>query len=86
MVIWTIFDILQFRLRKCGLPNVIYMVEKFGRDDSLFGVSSIDLRQRIVNTQVVDNFFLKTTNDHKHSMLYLSKLSNLLIDMFKVSD
>jgi crossover junction endonuclease MUS81 len=74
----------QFRLRQCGLQNVIYLIEKFGNEARL-GLPASSLHQAIVNTQVVDNFFVKTTNSHKDSMAYLSVFTNLLTNIFKVS-
>lgn len=72
----------KFRLRQCGLQNVIYLVEKYGNDTRL-GLPVNTLQQAIMNTQVVDNFFVKITNNHRQSMVYLSVLTNLLSNIFK---
>lgn len=79
----SVFD-LQFRLRQCGLPNVIYLIEKHGKNDMGFGLPANTLGQAAINTQLVDNFFVKNTNHHAHSMMYLSMLTKLLTDEFKV--
>lgn len=66
------------------MQNRIYLVEKFGNEAHL-GLPINTLQQAIINTQVVDNFFVKRTNSHKQSMFYLSMLTNLLTTTFKVS-
>jgi hypothetical protein len=61
------------------------LVEKFGKEDRTLILSSVTtLYQAIIDTQVDDGFFVKTTNNHKQSMLYLSVFTNFLIKLFEV--
>ena len=63
---------------------MIYLVEKFSSEAHL-GLPINTLHQATINSQVVDNFFIKKTNNHKQSMAYLSALTKLLTSIFKVS-
>ncbi|XP_065221680.1 crossover junction endonuclease MUS81 [Planococcus citri] len=72
----------KFRLRQCGLHNVIYLVEKYAHENRL-GLPLNTLHQAAMNTQVIDNFHVKYTGSYNHSMMYLSMMTSLLSDMFK---
>lgn len=66
------------------MQNVIYLVEKYSNEARL-GLPVSTLHQAAANTQVVDDFHVKYTGNFNQSMIYLSVMSNLLSDMFKVN-
>lgn len=70
-------------MRQCSLKNVTYLIEKYGKEIG-FGLPINTLHQAVVNTQLVDSFFVKVTCKHSHSMNYLSVFTRLLIESFKV--
>ncbi|XP_068116570.1 crossover junction endonuclease MUS81 isoform X2 [Hyperolius riggenbachi] len=71
----------KFRLKKCGLLHPIYLVEDFGSAQHL-SIPEATLQQAIVNTQVVDGFFIKRTKDVRESAAYLTIMTRYLQNMF----
>lgn len=67
----------KFRLRHCGLRHPIYLVEDFGSIQHM-SLPENTLLQAIVNTQVVDGFFVKRTRDLKESVAYLTVMTRYL--------
>ncbi|XP_020631790.1 crossover junction endonuclease MUS81-like [Orbicella faveolata] len=67
----------KFRLRHCGLRHPIYLVEDFGSIQHM-SLPENTLLQAIVNTQVVDGFFVKRTCDLKESVAYLTVMTRYL--------
>ncbi|CAH3044617.1 unnamed protein product [Pocillopora meandrina] len=67
----------KFRLRHCGLRHPIYLVEDFGSIQHM-SLPESTLLQAIVNTQVVDGFFVKRTRDLKESVAYLTVMTRYL--------
>ena len=75
--------IIKYRLKKCGLKNVIYLIENFGKN--YHGAVPLSrLLQAAANSCVQDNFTVKFTQDHKDSMRYLSVLTKMLIKIYEV--
>ncbi|XP_055594338.1 crossover junction endonuclease MUS81 [Uranotaenia lowii] len=66
----------KFRLKQCGLANVIYLIEHLGNNRQV-GVPASTLSQAVLNTLVQD-FAIKYTENHHHTVLYLSTMSKLL--------
>lgn len=68
----------KFRLKRCGLEQCIYLIEKHSRH----GLPLNTLHQAAVNTQVHDKFFVKFTDDLKDSLNYLGTLTGCLIKLY----
>lgn len=73
----------KFRLKDSGVPNVIYLIESKGNNQFL-GLPISNLLQAGTNTQVHNDYSVKFTDSHADSMLYLSVLTNILIQTYKV--
>ncbi|XP_067031660.1 crossover junction endonuclease MUS81-like isoform X1 [Acropora muricata] len=67
----------KFRLHHCGLKHPIYLVEDFGSIQHM-SLPESTLQQAIINTQVVDGFFVKRTHDLKESVAYLTVMTRYL--------
>ncbi|KAG9475291.1 hypothetical protein GDO78_003631 [Eleutherodactylus coqui] len=70
-----------FRLKRCGLCHPIYLVEDYGSAQHL-SIPESTLQQAIVNTQVVDGFFIKRTKDVRESAAYLTIMTRYLQTMY----
>ncbi|XP_039437424.1 crossover junction endonuclease MUS81 [Culex pipiens pallens] len=66
----------KFRLKQCGLANVIYLIEHLGNNRQV-GVPASTLSQAALNTFVQD-FTVKYTENHLHTVLYLATMTGLL--------
>lgn len=66
----------KFRLKQCGLVNVIYLIEHLGNNRQV-GVPASTLSQAALNTYV-QNFTVKYTENHHHTVLYLSVMTKFL--------
>ncbi|XP_052895115.1 crossover junction endonuclease MUS81 [Anopheles moucheti] len=71
----------KFRLKQCGLPNVIYLIEHLGNNRQV-GVPEATLAQAALNTYV-QGFTVKYTENHHHTVLYLSVMTNYLNNSLK---
>ncbi|KAG8563649.1 hypothetical protein GDO81_016164 [Engystomops pustulosus] len=71
----------KFRLKRCGLLHPIYLVEDYGAAQHL-SIPESTLQQAIVNTQVVDGFFIKRTKDVRESAAYLTIMTRHLQTMY----
>lgn len=64
----------KFRLRSCGLSNIIYLVEKKSGID--FGAIGEDrFKAAIVNTQAIDDFYLRYTCSLKETVRFLADMT-----------
>ncbi|XP_055636297.1 crossover junction endonuclease MUS81 [Toxorhynchites rutilus septentrionalis] len=66
----------KFRLKQCGLANIIYLIEHLGNNRQV-GVPASTLTQAALNTYVQD-FVVKYTENNRHTVLYLSTMTQLL--------
>ncbi len=73
----------KFRLKDCGVQNIIYLIESKG-NNQFVGLPITNLLQAGTNTQVQNEFSVKFTDSHADTMLYLSVLTNILIKTYKV--
>lgn len=73
----------KFRLRKCGLDNVIYLVENFGSNKNV-GLPLQNLKQALANTSVQDGFKVHSTDSLANSVRFLAMMTKRLIIRFKV--
>uniref|UniRef100_A0A1Q3EWB5 Crossover junction endonuclease MUS81 n=1 Tax=Culex tarsalis TaxID=7177 RepID=A0A1Q3EWB5_CULTA len=71
----------KFRLKQCGLANVIYLIEHLGNNRQV-GVPASTLSQAALNTFVQD-FTVKYTENHLHTVLYLATMTGLLVKNVK---
>lgn len=73
----------KFRLRKCGLHNVIYLVEDFCSNKNL-GLPLQSLKQALANTIVQDGFTVHSTDSLNNSVRFLAMMTKRLTIHFKV--
>uniref|UniRef100_A0A182IYC0 Crossover junction endonuclease MUS81 n=1 Tax=Anopheles atroparvus TaxID=41427 RepID=A0A182IYC0_ANOAO len=71
----------KFRLKNCGLANVIYLIEHLGNNRQV-GVPESTLTQAALNTYVQD-FTVKFTENHHHTVMYLSVMSKFINNSLK---
>lgn len=72
----------KFRLKRCGLKNLIYLVENYG-SNMFLGLPLTSVLQAATNTEVIDGFTVKFTKDHADSMVYLQGMTMFLTSMYK---
>ncbi|XP_039287731.1 crossover junction endonuclease MUS81 isoform X2 [Nilaparvata lugens] len=71
----------KFRLKQLPVAERIYLVEELkGKDRK--GLPLSTLMQAVTNTQVIDGFKVKFTNNLKHSMQFLSVMTDFLTKNF----
>ncbi|KPP69963.1 crossover junction endonuclease MUS81-like, partial [Scleropages formosus] len=73
----------KFRLKRCGLRHPIYLVEECGSAGAHLSLPESTLQQAIVNTQVVDGFFVKRVQDVKESAAYLTVMTRYLQKLYQ---
>ncbi|XP_034532981.1 crossover junction endonuclease MUS81 [Notolabrus celidotus] len=73
----------KFRLKRCGLHRPIYLVEECGKAASHMSLPETTLQQAIVNTQVVDGFFVKRVQDVRESAAYLTVMTRYLTKLYQ---
>ncbi|XP_051755525.1 crossover junction endonuclease MUS81 isoform X2 [Ctenopharyngodon idella] len=73
----------KFRLKRCGLRKPIYLVEECGSAAAHLSLPESTLQQAIVNTQVVDGFFVKRVQDVKESAAYLTIMTRYLQKLYQ---
>ncbi|KAL4716136.1 hypothetical protein ACJJTC_013913 [Scirpophaga incertulas] len=71
----------KFRLRKCGLSNVIYLVEKY--NSKHLGLPQNTLLQALANTKVQDGFKIHITNSLTESIRFLAMMTKRLTIKYK---
>ncbi|XP_026466765.1 crossover junction endonuclease MUS81-like [Ctenocephalides felis] len=69
----------KFRLKQCGIQNLLYLIESYGRNEHT-GLPIASLFQAACNTSIQDDFILKFTNTHRDSMMYLAVLTRMLME------
>ncbi|XP_054426576.1 crossover junction endonuclease MUS81 isoform X2 [Pteronotus mesoamericanus] len=72
----------KFRLKRCGLGRLVYLVEEHGSAHNL-SLPESTLLQAVTNTQVIDGFFVKRTADIKESAAYLALLTRGLERLYQ---
>ncbi|CAK6973340.1 crossover junction endonuclease MUS81 [Scomber scombrus] len=73
----------KFRLKRCGLRKPVYLVEECGTAASHLSLPETTLQQAIVNTQVVDGFFVKRVQDVRESAAYLTIMTRYLTKLYQ---
>ncbi|KAG7299125.1 hypothetical protein JYU34_017637 [Plutella xylostella] len=75
----------KFRLRKCGLKNVIYLVEHYGGNKHV-GLPLPSLMQALANTRVHDGFKVHVTDSLTNSARFLAMMTKRLTIEYKDQD
>lgn len=75
--------LLQFRLTQSGICNCMYLVESHGQRQYSLPIST--LLQAAANTQFIDRFTVKFTNNSHDTVVYLSTFTKVLARKFSVS-
>lgn len=75
----------KFRLQDSGIKNVIYLIESYGNNQHI-GLPLQNLLQAATNTQVQCNFTTKFTSNHADTITYLAVMTDLLNDIYKVTN
>ncbi|KAM8899418.1 crossover junction endonuclease MUS81 isoform 1-T2 [Spinachia spinachia] len=73
----------KFRMKRCGLRRPCYLVEEHGSAASHLSLPESTLQQAIVNTQVVDGFFVKRVQDVRESAAYLTVMTRYLMKLYQ---
>lgn len=73
----------KFRLKRCGLRRPVYLVEECGSAAAHLSLPEATLQQAIVNTQVVDGFFVKRVEDVRESAAYLTMMTRYLTKLYQ---
>lgn len=74
----------KFRLRKCGLNNIIYLVENYGSNKHV-GLPIQSLMQALANTRVQDHFKVHVTDSLNNSARFLAMMTKRLTIEYKVT-
>ena len=74
----------KFRLKQCGIENVIYLIENYMKAGKC-GLPFATLLQAATNTQLINKFQVKFTENLDHTGLYLAIMSSFIENIFKVS-
>ncbi|XP_026748846.2 crossover junction endonuclease MUS81 [Galleria mellonella] len=72
----------KFRLRKCGIKNVVYMVENYGKNKHV-GLPIHSLMQALSNTRVQDDFKVHITDSLSNSARFLAMMTKRLTIEYK---
>jgi len=73
----------KFRLKQCGISNLIYLVESLKNTNNPGILTPAALNQAIVNTQVAEEFFVKEVSNPSEMSNYLVTMTKHLIKNFK---
>lgn len=73
----------KFRLKQCGIPNVIYMIENYGENQRT-GLPMSTLMQATTNTRIQDGFLTHFTASLPGSIKFLAMMTKNLQNKYKV--
>ncbi|OAA61253.1 DNA repair protein [Niveomyces insectorum RCEF 264] len=68
----------KFRLRRCGLRHVVYVIEESGLDPDTQHRYEEAMQSAVASTQVVNGYFVKKTHSVDETIGYLAKLTQML--------
>ena len=71
----------KVRLKNCGLKNVVYLIEDYKKMDHQ-RLPPKTLMQATINTQIINGFLLKFTNNSKETFEYLELVTRKLEEKF----
>ncbi|XP_057324119.1 crossover junction endonuclease MUS81 [Microplitis mediator] len=73
----------KFRLRKCGVDNVIYLIEGLSKSRQQYSMPIPVLFQAAVNSLVQSGFTVKFTKNQHDSLRYLTAFTTALTQLYK---
>ena len=74
----------KFRLKQCGVQNVIYLIENHIKGGKVqTGLPFTTLLQAATNTQIHSKFQVKFTENNQHTILYLTVMTSFIENIFK---
>ena len=73
----------KFRLRKCGLNHVVYVIEESGLDADVLHKYEEAMQTAIAATQVTNGYFVKRTRSVDETIGYLAKLTRRLAKRYE---
>ena len=73
----------KFRLRRSGVPNVIYIIEDFSISAERGEKYGEAVSSAIASTQVVNGYFVKQTGKLDDTIRYLAKMTNMLQELYE---
>lgn len=75
----------KFRLKQCGIDNVIYLIESYSKGGKMenHGLPFTTLLQAATNTQIHSKFQVKFTESNQHTILYLTVMTSFIENIFK---
>lgn len=71
----------KFRLNQSGISNVFYLIEK--ADAHMTGIPSTSLYAAMIQTEVIEGFFIKHTSSHEDTVRFLAGLTKDIKDIYK---
>lgn len=74
----------KFRLKQCGIENVIYLIENhLTGGKAQCGLPFTTLLQAATNTLIHNNFQVKFTENNQHTIIYLTIMTSFIENMFR---
>lgn len=73
----------KFRLKQCGIQNIIYLIESYG-DNIHIGLPLSTLHQAATNTLVQDGFTVKFSDGTRGTAQYLNCMTKILKENYEV--
>lgn len=74
----------KFRLKKCGIQNVVYLIENHMKAGKVqCSLPFTTLLQAATNTQIHSKFEVKFTENSQHTILYLTVMTTFIENIFK---
>ncbi|KRY84927.1 Serine/threonine-protein kinase ULK3 [Trichinella pseudospiralis] len=68
----------KFRLKRCGLKNVVYLIEEFDGMDSMAEYKKLLVRGACAKTQLIDQFHFVRTHNLDETVVYLKMMTEYL--------
>ncbi|CAK7213838.1 Crossover junction endonuclease mus81 [Sporothrix bragantina] len=68
----------KFRLRRSGVPHVVYVIEESGLDPDVMHRYEESMQSAIASTQVINGYFAKRTRSVDETIAYLAKMTKRL--------
>ncbi|CAF0725741.1 unnamed protein product [Adineta ricciae] len=73
----------KFRLKQCGITNLVYLVESLKNTNNPGILTPAALNQAIINTQIAEDFFVREVSNPVEMANYLVTMTKYLINHFK---
>lgn len=75
----------QFRLRRSGVKNVVYIIEEISMSTESFSRYQEAVESAIASTQVVNGYFVKMTAKVDDTIRYLARMTAMLKSIYEVN-